>query len=175
MIHPETAVRRVSARVGDGVVATRRLPRGTLTWVRDPLDAGWPLHEVLAWPEAYREVLYRTCLRVGDEVIQPWDHGRLVNHSCEPNCGGTERGFEVAIRDIEAGEQLTNDYATFALPGDPPFPCACGAARCRGPALYQPSEVVVAGLETAVRAALALADAVPQALGPIRVARGLVG
>jgi hypothetical protein len=174
VIHPDTARHRVSDVVGDGVVATRPIPRGTLTWVRDPLDAGWPLEEVRSWPEAYRDIVFRTCLRVGDEVIQLWDHGRYVNHSCEPNCGGTERGLEVALRDIEAGEQLTNDYATFSLPDDPPFLCACGAATCRGERLYRPSAADRERLRHAVADALRWVDFVPQPLAPLR-AQGTVG
>ena len=36
MIHSDTELRPVNAVVGLGVFATRRLPRGTVTWVRDP-------------------------------------------------------------------------------------------------------------------------------------------
>ena len=139
MIHPQTEVQLFSSEVGHGVVAAAPLPRGTIVWVRDPLDAGWPIDEVMRWPEAYRPFLYQTCFVVGGEVVQPWDHARYMNHSCEPNCAGTEHGFEVALRDIAPGEPLLNDYDGFGLPGEPPFACLCGAAECRGRDVFQAS------------------------------------
>jgi hypothetical protein len=53
-----------------------------------------------------------------------------MNHSCAPtgrNVGGL---FEIATRDIPAGEELTSDYAVLniALPSA----CACGSSQCRG-------------------------------------------
>lgn len=34
---------------------------------------------------------------------------RAVNHSCDPNCFTTPCGLEIAVRDIEARDELTND------------------------------------------------------------------
>jgi SET domain-containing protein len=53
------------------------------------------------------------------------------NHSCEPNCGLRGEITFVAIRDIEAGEELTVDYA-FIDNEDYEFECACGSEKCRG-------------------------------------------
>lgn len=39
-----------------------------------------------------------------------WDNGRFVNHSFNANCLSTAYDFEIAIRDIQPGEQLTDDY-----------------------------------------------------------------
>ena len=164
MIHPDTAVRLIDPEIGHGVVATARIPQGTITWVRDPLDEGWPLEEVLRWPPVYWPVLYRTCLLIDRTVVQPWDHARLVNHACAPNCAGTQFGFEVALRDIDPGEQLTNDYDGFALPGDPPFACKCGGPECRGLDVYRASAEVRLRLETRVGEALRHASLVPQPL-----------
>jgi hypothetical protein len=38
--------------------------------------------------------------------------------------------FEIAVRDIAPGEELTDDYGTLNL--DEPFQCPCRAPRCRG-------------------------------------------
>lgn len=38
--------------------------------------------------------------------------------------------FDLAIGDIEPGEQLTNDYTLLNL--EESFDCACGSSRCRG-------------------------------------------
>ncbi len=53
------------------------------------------------------------------------------NHSCDPNLGFTGQIGLVAMRDIEAGEQLTFDYAM--SDGEPydEFECYCGSENCR--------------------------------------------
>lgn len=59
------------------------------------------------------------------------------NHSCDPNAGFKGQIFLVAMRDIDAGEEITFDYAmTLAeAPNPEEFPyslaCECGLASCR--------------------------------------------
>ena len=48
-----------------------------------------------------------------------WDHARFVNHSFKANCLSTAYDFEIAIRDIRPGEQLTDDYGYLNI--DTPF------------------------------------------------------
>ena len=38
MIHPASELRFVSPMVGYGLIATAKIPKGTITWVRDGLD-----------------------------------------------------------------------------------------------------------------------------------------
>lgn len=54
------------------------------------------------------------------------------NHSCDPNLGLRGQIGLVAIRDIQAGEELTFDYAM--SDGEPydEFECHCGSSICRG-------------------------------------------
>lgn len=59
----------------------------------------------------------------------------FTNHSCDPNTGIrlTSRGtVVVALRDIEADEELTYDYSTYL--GNPyeKMQCLCGSEKCRG-------------------------------------------
>ena len=59
---------------------------------------------------------------------------RYLNHSCDPNVYlrfGANRIDVVAVRDIEAGCELTLDYL-INNPGGDSWPCHCGAPRCRG-------------------------------------------
>jgi hypothetical protein len=43
-------------------------------------------------------------------LVLCWDYGRYVNHSFKSNCLSTAYDFEIAIRDIYPGEELTDDY-----------------------------------------------------------------
>jgi uncharacterized protein len=71
---------------------------------------------------------------------------RFFNHSCDPNCESTvekKRVFIEAIRDIEAGTELTYDYQIYREDGDPEnidevFACRCGFPNCRGTMLWPP-------------------------------------
>jgi hypothetical protein len=111
MIHPDTEIRFISDQIGYGVVATKLIPKGTITWVLDKLDREFTPSEVKAMDPIYQEILYTYTFRnnVGNFVLC-WDHGRYVNHSFRSNCMSTAYDFEIAIRDIQPGEQLTDDY-----------------------------------------------------------------
>lgn len=52
------------------------------------------------------------------------------NHSCEPNIGVRGQIVFVAMRDIEAGEELTHDWA-MTDDDDSEQECNCGSANCR--------------------------------------------
>ena len=53
-----------------------------------------------------------------------------TNHSCDPNIAIQGQIVFVAMRDIEAGEELTHDWAT-TDDLDYEMSCACGSAGCR--------------------------------------------
>jgi uncharacterized protein len=55
---------------------------------------------------------------------------RFVNHSCNPNARGGDR-HDVAVRVIEAGEEITVDYVAERVPGLR-LECRCHAPNCRG-------------------------------------------
>jgi hypothetical protein len=112
------------------LVATAPLPRGTITWVRDPLDRAMSPAEVHALGPLYRAELEKFMFTDGaGQQVLCWDLARYVNHSCEAACLAPGFDFEIAVRDIAAGEQLCDDYA--ALNIAEPFDCACGAPTCR--------------------------------------------
>ena len=54
----------------------------------------------------------------------------FINHSCEPNVGFAGNTVLVAMRDIEAGEELTTDYALFD-DYEGSMDCTCGQPACR--------------------------------------------
>jgi hypothetical protein len=116
MIHPDTEVRYISPEVGYGVIALRSIPRGTVTWVQDPLDRTFPPEDLIHFPDLLREVLDKYCYRNrAGHYVFCWDHARFMNHSANSNCLLTPYGLEIAVRDIAEGEELTNDYGCFNI------------------------------------------------------------
>src|SRR5690349_18262285 len=111
MIHPHTELKFISPAIGYGVVATRLIPRGTITWAFDELDRVFTSRQVNAMGEVYRRILHKYTYRdsKGDFILC-WDHSRFVNHSFHSNCITTAYNFEMAVRDIQPGEELTDDY-----------------------------------------------------------------
>jgi len=113
-----------ACHLGEGVYTAARLERGCVV--------------LRAWgPRLPHRT--RHSIQVDHDVhIDPPAPLRFFNHSCAPNCGLlVRRGAPVvevhALRAVEAGEELTLDYATFEsevlfVPG----PCLCRAPSCRG-------------------------------------------
>lgn len=130
MIHPDTELRH-AGDVGLGVFATRDIPKGTIVWALDDLDQrlGWHMVQGIAAPLKPMIYRYAYVSSRGDWVLC-WDHARFLNHSCRANVLSTGWDFDLALEDIVAGCELTNDYACLNL--DEPFECLCGAPECRG-------------------------------------------
>jgi hypothetical protein len=63
------------------------------------------------------------------ESLEPAD---CLNHSCNPNAGFSGQVGVVAMRDIEAGEEVCVDYAMCDSEPYDEFDCRCGAENCRG-------------------------------------------
>ncbi len=111
MIHPKTELKFISNEIGYGVVATEFIPAGTITWALDDLDREFTPAKVKKMNPLYQNILETYCYRnkKGNFVLC-WDYGRYVNHSFKSNCLSTAYDFEIAIRDIHPGEELTDDY-----------------------------------------------------------------
>jgi hypothetical protein len=111
MIHPHTELKFISSEVGYGVVANHLIPAGTITWVLDKLDREFSPEDFDNMEPLYQNILDTYTFRNNKgNLILCWDNGRFVNHSFNSNCLTTAYDFEIAIRDIQPGEQLTDDY-----------------------------------------------------------------
>ncbi|HLO12006.1 MAG TPA: SET domain-containing protein [Pseudoneobacillus sp.] len=122
MIYPHTELRYINDKIGYGVFATKFIPKGTITWALDDLDHIIEPEFIYSVDKHRRELLQKYSFRNQDgKYILCWDLGRYVNHSFHANCIGTAYEFEIAVRDIYPGEQLTDDYGSLNL--DEPFEC----------------------------------------------------
>jgi hypothetical protein len=168
MVHPHSELRYVSDNVGYGVVATRLIPRGTITWVADELDQVVSTDSAECLPPLLKPLLEKYAWVNGKgQLILCWDHARFINHSCEANCLSIGFDFEIAVRDIHPGEQLTDEYGTLNL--SEPFRCHCGSARCRG--VVHPDDILryAEVWDSLARAAFVQLKTVEQPLWPLLV------
>lgn len=110
---------------GRGVFARAPITEGQVVIEWRPLRR-IPASDVGSFAENERH--YLALSSVGDFLLMGVPE-RYVNHSCRPNT--TVKGeADVAIRDIQPGEEITSDY------GDSgnlvAFQCHCGSGNCRG-------------------------------------------
>ncbi len=138
-IHPSLELREVPG-IGIGTFTTSPLKKGDLVIVQGGrILSSYALGNEPAYiPYGYH------CYQVErDQYICPIESSREsadgvfnVNHSCEPTCGINGQISMVAFRDIEAGEQITFDYAMSDVerPEEEwePMKCLCNAENCRG-------------------------------------------
>ena len=131
MIHPDTEVRRCRGDFGYGIFATAPIPKGTITFAKDPLDIDISpaMYDLLSHSSRAHVEKYSYLEASGNRVLS-WDTAKYVNHSCEANSLSTGWGFEIAIRHIKAGEELTDDYGLFNMSSG--LSCLCQAPSCRG-------------------------------------------
>jgi uncharacterized protein len=162
MIHPDTALRWIDERMGYGLVATRPIPRGTITWVGDTLDARISFARFRKLPLNIKETVDTYAYIEADGFVLCWDNARFVNHSCEANCLGPGHDFEFAVRDIAPGEQMLDDYGSMNLDG--PFPCACGLPSCRKSILPDDLITFAPRWDAQIAAVLPRVRSVPQPL-----------
>ncbi|MEQ1717260.1 MAG: SET domain-containing protein-lysine N-methyltransferase [Hyphomicrobium sp.] len=124
------AVHETGDRGGHTVVAQADIHKGELivVWSGKLVDGD----ELISLPATVR----RYSLQVEENHYlvsltdrEPPDY---VNHSCDPNAGLSGQIALVAMRDIQAGEEISYDYAMSDGSSYDEFDCGCGAADCRG-------------------------------------------
>ena len=117
---------------GQGVFTSRRIKRGRVVMVWGglviPCTEYDPAIHRAASTTRYDVDHYLTALQTDPETLDPW-----LNHACDANTWMLDEVALVARRDIDAGAEITTD---FALWGDPGYvyteSCRCGSKLCRG-------------------------------------------
>lgn len=122
MIIPWVKIKWISNEKGYGLVASRTISKGTITFVQDGLDIVIPENKfkkvdprLLKYVEKYSYEDY-----LGNHIIS-WDLAKYMNHDNEANTLTTGYGFEIAVRDVNKGEELTDDYRIFSTHHDTRF------------------------------------------------------
>jgi SET domain-containing protein len=130
-ISPKAAV-GPSPIEGRGLFAVERIGRGEVVCVKGGYVFDRQTLSELQPRLGPAEIQIGEDLFIGP-LAEPEREGSMIfsNHSCEPNIGVLGQIVFVALRDIEAGEELTHDWATT---DDDTYrmDCRCGARACRG-------------------------------------------
>lgn len=128
---PKTEVRN-SPIHGKGLFAKSAIHRGEIVAVK-----GGYILPASTWMELERQ-LGAAEIQIAEHLfiaptIQDEREGSMVylNHSCEPNCAIQGQIVFVAMHDLDAGAELTHDWAT-TDDSDYELVCNCGTPKCRG-------------------------------------------
>lgn len=132
MLHPSTRLKWISDTKGYGIFALTDIPRGTITFAQDPLDIVVPADSEMLQIGIVRAAVEKYgYLNAEGEGIVSWDFGKYMNHCCYANTLTTGYGFEIAVQDIAAGDEITDDYGIFALHHEMKIDCSRQGCRKR--------------------------------------------
>lgn len=102
---------------GLGVFAGEDISKDTIVWEDVPgFDKVYTKAEYDAFPQQARDYLDIYAYWDQEGIHLCGDHGIYCNHADEPNVGNWPPSggkFEMALRDIKKGEEITSDYRTF--------------------------------------------------------------
>lgn len=131
MIHPLTKLRYINDQMGYGVFATHFISKGTIVYVKDPLEIEIEPNDFNTYPPVLQEHIekYSYIDERGVRIIS-WDLAKYVNHCCQFNTISTGYGFEIAIRDIQPEEEITDEYGLFNMIQE--MEIGCCRSGCRG-------------------------------------------
>lgn len=133
MLHPNIRARKGDVIEGTGLVAIGPIKAGEVVSRLDPGQPHYLISEVLTWPEEQRDALLQYAYQCNElEVVNEQNDDRYMNHSCDPNTWWLDDDTMIARRDIQAGEEITYDYATTEVAIPWSMDCACGSPNCRG-------------------------------------------
>ncbi|MEZ4951081.1 MAG: SET domain-containing protein [Saprospiraceae bacterium] len=130
MFHPKARIQWINDVVGYGLVATEFIPKGTITYLKDPMELEISPERYKALPnELQAEVEKFSYMdELGNRIVS-WDFAKYVNHCCNCNTMSTGYGFEIAIRDILPGEEITDEYGIFNM--EESMNVVCDKPGCR--------------------------------------------
>jgi hypothetical protein len=163
MLHPNTELRFVNPIVGHGVFATKFIPKGTITYVEDPLEIRIPVDSPLWDHPVLGKILKVYSILENDGAYElSWDHAKHMNHCCHSNTITTGWGFDIAVRDIQVGEQIRGDYGMYNVDYD--MELVCEYQDCRMRVQKDDFDGLAERWEAQIREALAFTSQVTQPL-----------
>ncbi len=129
--NPKTTKSLPSKISGLGLFANQDIKKGEVIGVKGGHILTLAELDALPYTGKHPELQITEDLFVGPTNDKEYEETMVfINHSCEPNIGMMGNIVSVAMRDIKAGEELTQDYATVDC-REYSFTCTCGSTNCR--------------------------------------------
>jgi len=88
-----------------------------------------------------------------------------MNHNCNSNTLMTDYNLEIAVRDIEKGDEVTTDYGLLNV--IEPYEIFCGCEGCRGHLQLDDIDRLADKWDGMILESISLIQSVPQPLLPI--------
>lgn len=130
MIHPDSELRLVSPEVGYGVFATKFIPKGTIVYIKDKMELVFSPGDPRLTDPVYKDVIEKySYMEPNGNMVLSWDIAKYVNHCCNCNIISTGYGFEIAITDINPGDEITDEYGLFNSGWEMDLVCSNGKCR----------------------------------------------
>jgi len=134
VLHPDIFIKTGSIS-GTGLFAKKKIPKGTIVYrIKNDIRT-YSKSEVKKFSKRYRKFLEKFSNEATDgTIVLHKDGAQYGNHSCQPSCSELSSGhayMDIALRDIEKGEELTWEYATLVPSWKKPMNCDCGSKNCR--------------------------------------------
>ncbi len=134
-MHPDLVVKKIDEK-SKGVFTNKKITKDTIIVIFGGYVFTFAEESTFAPPmnDFAHQISSEFVIGVRKKAeIQPVDY---INHSCEPNSGFGGQIFLIAMRDIDAGEQITFDYCMVLSKAknvneDYRFKCNCGTKTCR--------------------------------------------
>jgi uncharacterized protein len=106
---------------GLGLFADEFIPKGTIIWkFTQGFDLKFTKTQIQKFPKPVQKYLetYDWLSKKSGKYCFSSDNGKYFNHSKTPNClsayyNNEEEVITKAIKDIQKGEEITDDYSTF--------------------------------------------------------------
>ncbi len=163
MIHPATTLKYINDTIGYGVFATQFIPEGTIVYAKDSLELEVSPAAFRSHSEAMQVIIEKYSFRDqrGFRIVS-WDFAKYVNHCCNCNTISTGYGFEIAIRDIQADEEITDEYGIFNMKEQ--MEVYCGKPNCRRVVNEKDYDNLFTNWDRKIKKSLSKVDSVDQPL-----------
>ncbi len=111
---------------GLGLFADQFIPKGTVIWKFTPgFDQKFTKEQILSFPDLLQVYIYKYSWKSSKSMLYCFssDSGKYFNHSDDPNAlseykDGEEEVITTAIKDIQAEEEITDNYSSFEADSD---------------------------------------------------------
>jgi len=111
---------------GIGLFADQSIPKGMEIWRFTPgFDQKFTKEQILGFPDLLQIYIYKYSWKSSKSKLYCFssDNGKYFNHSDQPNAlseyrDGEDEVITTAIKDIQAGEEITDNYSSFEADSD---------------------------------------------------------